>query len=185
MSFLSPWFLFGLLGIGIPIAIHLIRREKAVKIPFSAVRFLKKAPKKSTFTHRFQQWLLMVMRIAIVALLAVAFARPFLSGTASEWIGPAPESAVILLDTSMSMGYGDHFHQPSFDTPEPVYRSTQPRSCRTYRLRKMSERIDCRPENSGSLPAPPVRSGWDNISAHRFARMMRGFYQHDNDGRLL
>jgi hypothetical protein len=111
MSFLSPEFLFGLLGVGIPIAIHLLRREKAVRIPFSTVRFLKNAPKESAFTHRFQQWLLMLMRVAIMALMAVAFARPLISSKPSEWIGPVPESAVILLDTSMSMGYGDHFDQ--------------------------------------------------------------------------
>ena len=48
MSFLSPWFLVGLLGVGIPLAIHLSHKEKAEKIVFSTLRFLKKTPKKSS-----------------------------------------------------------------------------------------------------------------------------------------
>jgi hypothetical protein len=115
MSFLSPWFLAGLLGIGIPIAIHLIRREKTVKIPFSTVRFLRKVPRQF-LTHRFRQWMLLSMRVCIVALLAFAFARPWITQNAFGqkafgWVGPSHESAVILIDRSMSMGYGDYFRR--------------------------------------------------------------------------
>ena len=77
MSFLSPWFLLGLLGVGIPLAIHFSRKQKAEKIFFSTLRFLKRTPKKMIFFQQIQQWLLLLARAAIVALLAVAFARPF------------------------------------------------------------------------------------------------------------
>lgn len=110
MSFLSPWFLLGLLGIGIPLAIHMIRKRKATKVVFSTVRFLKKTPKKMIFFQEVQQWLLLAMRALIFVLLAIAFARPFF-GNLPETIGLAPQSVVILLDTSMSMQYGDHFQQ--------------------------------------------------------------------------
>ena len=109
MSFISPWFLFGLLGIGIPLLIHLIRREKAAKLAFSTIRFLKKVPKKMTLFQEFQQWLLLLVRIAIIALLAIAFARPFLTAAFSNLAGIAPRSTIILVDTSMSMGYSDYF----------------------------------------------------------------------------
>ncbi|MBW1764477.1 MAG: BatA domain-containing protein, partial [Deltaproteobacteria bacterium] len=108
MSFISPWFLFGLLGIGIPLLIHLIRREKAAKLAFSTIRFLKKVPKKMTLFQEFQQWLLLLVRIAIIALLAIAFARPFLTAAFSNLAGIAPRSTIILVDTSMSMGYSDY-----------------------------------------------------------------------------
>ena len=42
MSFLSPWYLLGLLGIGIPLAIHLIRRQQAERVVLPTVRFLKR-----------------------------------------------------------------------------------------------------------------------------------------------
>jgi hypothetical protein len=111
MSFLSPWFLLGLLGVAIPLAIHLSRRQKGEKVVFSTIRFLKKTPKKMIFFQQIQQWLLLLVRAAIIALLAIAFARPFLAQTVSERAGLSPRSVAILLDTSMSMRYGDVFDQ--------------------------------------------------------------------------
>jgi hypothetical protein len=111
MSFLSPWFLLGLVGVAIPLAIHLSRRQKAEKVVFSTIRFLKKAPKKMIVFQQIRQWLLLLIRAAIIALLAIAFARPFLSQNVFEQAGWSPRSLVILLDTSMSMQYGDVFEQ--------------------------------------------------------------------------
>ena len=52
MSFLSPWYLLGLLGIGIPLAIHLIRRQRAERVMLPTVRFLKRAPKKLVYFQK-------------------------------------------------------------------------------------------------------------------------------------
>jgi len=109
MSFLSPWFLLGLLGVAIPVAIHLGRRQKAEKVVLSTVRFLKKTPPKMIFFQQIQQWLLLLVRAAIIALLAIAFARPFLAQSVSAGPGLSSRSLVIVLDTSMSMRYGDAF----------------------------------------------------------------------------
>jgi hypothetical protein len=111
MSFLSPWYLLGLLGIGIPLAIHLIRRQRAERVVLPTARFLKRAPKKLVYFQRIQQWLLLLLRIAIAGLLAVAFARPIITGAYSQLVGTAPQSLVILLDTSMSMQYADRFDE--------------------------------------------------------------------------
>jgi len=109
MSFLSPWYLLGLLGIGIPLAIHLIRRQRAERVVLPTVRFLKRVPKKLFYFQRIQQWLLLVLRVAIAGLLAIAFARPVITGVYAQRAGAAPQSLVILLDTSMSMRYADRF----------------------------------------------------------------------------
>jgi hypothetical protein len=111
MSLLSPWFLLGLLGVVIPLAIHLSHKDKAEKIVFSTIRFLKQTPKKMIFFQRIRQWLLLLARVGIITLLALAFGRPFMSGVVSELAGLPPQSVVILLDTSMSMGYGDAFER--------------------------------------------------------------------------
>ena len=63
------------------------------------------------FLQRIQQWLLLLVRAAIIALLAIAFARPFIPQPVFERTGLSSRSAVILLDTSMSMQYGDSFQQ--------------------------------------------------------------------------
>ena len=111
MSFLAPWFLLGLLGMAVPLAIHFSRRQKAEKVVFSTIRFLKKTPKKMIFLQRIQQWLLLLVRAAIIALLAFAFARPLIPPTVFERSGASPRSVVIVLDTSMSMQYGNTFQQ--------------------------------------------------------------------------
>jgi len=111
MSFLSPWFLLGLLGVGIPLAIHLSQKEKAAKVVFSTLRFLKRMPKKMIFFQQIQQWLLLLTRAAIVAILALAFARPFFAEPISKAVGLTPRSVVLLLDTSMSMQYDDYFER--------------------------------------------------------------------------
>ena len=105
MAFLAPLFLLGVLAAAIPIAIHLIRKEKPPKIPFSTLRFFKKTTRKQFLFQRLQQLLLMLLRAAALGLLAFAFARPFINQALSSWADVAPRSVMILMDTSMSMGY--------------------------------------------------------------------------------
>jgi hypothetical protein len=111
MSFLTPLFLFGLLAAAIPVAIHLIRKEKPPKIIFSTLRFLKTTSKKLVLFQRIQQWLLLLLRAAVICLLVFAFARPLFDSSVSRLVDADPESVVILLDVSMSMQYGDRYEQ--------------------------------------------------------------------------
>jgi hypothetical protein len=109
MTFLTPLFLFGLLAAAIPIAIHLIRKEKPPKLVFSTLRFLKNTTKKLVLFQKIQQWLLLLLRAALVALLVFAFARPLFDSNIASLVDAEPESAAILMDVSMSMAYGDRF----------------------------------------------------------------------------
>ena len=109
MVFLTPIFLLGLLGALIPIAIHLIRREKPPKVLFSTIRFLKKTSKKLILFQHLQQILLLLLRSAVIVLLVIAFARPLINQSVARLLDADPQSAVILLDLSMSMQYGENF----------------------------------------------------------------------------
>jgi hypothetical protein len=109
MVFLSPIFLLGLFAALIPVAIHLIRKEKPPKVMFSTIRFLKKTSKKLILFQQIQQWLLLLLRAALIALLVFAFARPLFNASVARLLDADPQSVVILLDTSMSMRYGDSF----------------------------------------------------------------------------
>lgn len=111
MVFLTPLFLLGLLAALIPIAIHLIRREKPPKIMFSTIRFLKKTSKKLVLFQHLQQILLLLLRSAVIALLVIAFARPLINQSVARLLDADPQSAVILLDLSMSMQYEETFDQ--------------------------------------------------------------------------
>ena len=111
MVFLTPFFLIGLLAALIPIAIHLIRREKPPKVMFSTIRFLKKTSKKLILFQHLSQILLLLLRSAVIVLLVIAFARPLINQSVARLLDADPQSAVILLDLSMSMRYGDNFER--------------------------------------------------------------------------
>ncbi|MFQ5822820.1 MAG: BatA domain-containing protein [bacterium] len=110
LSFLNPFFLWGLAVASVPIIIHLIKRNRAIKLPFAAIRFLQMEPHQRIRSQRLKQILLLLMRITAMAILALAFARPYLKnvGNHSLWLDQK-ESAVILVDNSFSMAYENHF----------------------------------------------------------------------------
>ena len=111
MVFLTPILLVGLLAGLVPIAIHLIRREKPPKLLFSTIRFLKKTSKKLVLFQHLQQIMLLILRSVIICLLVFAFARPLFNQSVRGLLDADPQSAVILLDLSMSMQYGDTFER--------------------------------------------------------------------------
>ena len=111
MVFLTPLFLIGLLAAIIPVAIHLIRREKPPKVMFSTIRFLKKTSKKLVLFQHLQQIALLLLRAAVIVLLVLAFARPLVNQSVARLLDADPQSAMILLDLSMSMRLRENFDQ--------------------------------------------------------------------------
>lgn len=112
MGFLTPLFLLGLLAAAVPVAIHLIRRENPPKVMFGTLRFVKQTTRKLILFQQIQQWLLLLMRAALICLLVLAFARPlFYQGSMARLIDAEPRSVAILLDTSLSMRFGDRFER--------------------------------------------------------------------------
>ena len=107
MDFVSGWWA-GWLAVGaaaaaIPVVIHLIHTARAPEVPFPTLRFLKSAAERTARRRRLENLLLMILRMLLFAILAVALARPFL---ASEFalFGEEPETAAVLvLDNSASM----------------------------------------------------------------------------------
>ena len=105
MVFLAPLFLFGLLAALIPIAIHLIRRERPPKVVFGSIRFLKNTPKKLILFQHLQQWALLLLRALLISLLVFAFARPLLNQSLAKLLDADPQSAVLVIDSTLSMRY--------------------------------------------------------------------------------
>lgn len=112
MGFLTPLFLTGLAGLAIPVLIHLTRQEKGRPLGFPSLMFLRRIPFEETSKRRIRHRLLLAIRLAALALLVAAFARPFVRGGALASVaGPGPEEVVILLDRSYSMELADHWRQ--------------------------------------------------------------------------
>ena len=99
LSFLVPAFLFGCLAAAVPIVLHLRRRERLPRVPFSDIRFLRGATIEQTRRRRLRELLLLALRVAAMLLLAFAFARPFLTGA----VPPDRPATVVLVDTSFSV----------------------------------------------------------------------------------
>lgn len=105
MSFAAPLLLLGLLLAGVPIAIHLINRRRAVRRVLPTIEFLRRSEKKLARALRLKQWLLLALRIALFVLLPLAMARPFLVAQVEGGAGDArlPAAVVIVVDDSASM----------------------------------------------------------------------------------
>jgi hypothetical protein len=104
--FLNPWLLMGVLGIGVPIAIHLLNRRRFRRVVWAAMRFVQVSMEKNRRRMIVEDMLLLALRCLLVALLAIALARP--SALRGGWLlGPQPVTAVLLLDNSCSMGKTD------------------------------------------------------------------------------
>lgn len=78
MLFLNPWLLAGLLGASIPIIIHLVRQQAAKPIDWGAMRFLFDTISVRRRRMEWEDLLLMAARCLLLALLALALARPFI-----------------------------------------------------------------------------------------------------------
>jgi hypothetical protein len=77
MGFLAPWFLAGLLAVGLPVFVHLLRKQTTVPRPVSSLMFFEQGTQSSVRHRRLRYLLLFALRTLLVLLLALAFARPF------------------------------------------------------------------------------------------------------------
>lgn len=105
LSFLSPVFLAGLAAAIVPIVIHLIHRQRAMTHRFPALEFILRSNRRVARALRLKEILLVVLRTASVALLALGFARPVLYARTTLVSGGGPRSILLVLDRSYSMGY--------------------------------------------------------------------------------
>ncbi|MEK6622057.1 MAG: BatA domain-containing protein, partial [Planctomycetota bacterium] len=106
ISFLNPILLSGILGMSIPIIIHLINRKKAFSHKFAAIDFILQSNKRISVKFKLRQLILLMLRTALIAFLALAVAKPYLTNFGGGASGKsAPTSNVIILDDSYSMQY--------------------------------------------------------------------------------
>ncbi len=112
MSFLAPWFLLGGVVVGIPVWVHLIRKQQADPIPLPSLMFFRRMPVRTMSRRQLRHLLLLAARCLLVLLLALAFARPFFPSNAlPAVVGARSRLFVVMVDTSMSMRYGDRAAQ--------------------------------------------------------------------------
>ncbi len=104
MGFLSPWFLAGIAAVGIPLYLHLLRRHSTTPRPFSSLMFFEPRTQSSIKHRRLRYLLLLSFRLALLLLLALAFADPFVTRPAAAVSGD--KLLLVVLDNSFSMRAG-------------------------------------------------------------------------------
>ena len=110
MSFLNPFFLFATSAALLPVLYHFVRNLRARKSEFSSLMLLKRNSRELVKRRRLRDLLLMAIRAVMFALLALAFARPFLPQAQVPFTPEGEhQSVVLLLDNSYSMQHGETF----------------------------------------------------------------------------
>src|SRR2546425_2315960 len=99
MSFLNPLLLFGGLAIASPIIIHLLAKKQIKRVVWAAMRFLKVTVDRNKRKMNLEDLLLLALRCLLLALLALALARPAIR-EGGIGIPGGDEAARILLDNS-------------------------------------------------------------------------------------
>lgn len=94
--------LAGLAALAIPILIHLLMRRRIIRMRFSTIQFFLKKDEKSGRRKKLRQWLLLATRLALLALIVLAFARPFQKSNAPSG-KQEQRNIVFVLDRSASM----------------------------------------------------------------------------------
>lgn len=124
MSFINSIFLFATAAAVLPVLYHLVRRMRAKTVPFSSLMFLKATPKELIRKRRLKDRMLMLARAALLALLALVFARPYLPAEQLPFVPQREsESVVVLVDRSLSMRHGDAFERAREAARERIERA--------------------------------------------------------------
>jgi hypothetical protein len=106
VSFLYPAFLIGALAAAIPIVLHLLRRDVAPEVPFTAVHLLRRSPFEHTRRRRLRDLILLAARVVALLLLAAAFARPYVNAAAG-----GPTLQIVAVDRTYRMSAPGRFER--------------------------------------------------------------------------
>jgi Aerotolerance regulator N-terminal/von Willebrand factor type A domain len=111
MSLLAPAFLVGLLAIGLPLWLHRLSSDNPNKQRFSSLMFLEPGEPRRVLAKNLQYLLLLALRIAVLVLLALAFAQPAIWRVPQAGDQGGARLHVIVLDGSASMAYGGRWQR--------------------------------------------------------------------------
>lgn len=105
MTFLTPLLTAGAALIAIPIVLHLVMRRKPQQLQFPALRFVMKRRSVNQTKLKLRHLILLLLRCAAIALLALALARPVLQGSGLRGGAGGSAGVAIVIDNSARMGY--------------------------------------------------------------------------------
>lgn len=105
-GFMHPALAAGALLASVPLLIHLLNRQRHRPMPWAAMRFVQAAWRRTRRRARLESLILLLLRMAGVALLALAVARPFAGGASPlAALAESRRDMVVVLDGSASTGW--------------------------------------------------------------------------------
>jgi hypothetical protein len=88
-----------------PVILHLFMRQTPKHVIFPALRLIRERQKQSKKRMRIKNWLLLLARMAVIAIMALALGRPSLYSQVPLGSESQPTAMGLVFDTSLSMGY--------------------------------------------------------------------------------
>src|SRR5690348_8777837 len=110
MGFLAPWFFAGLVGVGLPVWLHLLRKHRSTPTPFSSLMFFEQHIQSSIKHRRLRYLVLFALRTLLVALIVLAFAQPYIYRQVLPR-SRSGEITVFAIDNSLSMRTGSRLDE--------------------------------------------------------------------------
>lgn len=178
MGFLFPGFLSLLALTGLPVWLHLLKRHRSQPLDFSSLMLFERHALASVKSRKLDYLMLLALRLAILILVALAFAQPFVRRTL-----PAAAAGrgrlVVVVDDSASMAAQNRM-EAAKDVARGLLRGASAVQ-RTQvavldsRLRIMTQPDATRDQHLAAVES--MRAGTGRSSYGEFARAVRGLQQ--------
>jgi len=170
MGFFSPWFLAGIAAIGLPLWLHLLRQYKRAPRPFSSLMFFERRVQSSVKHRRLRYLLLLSMRMALLVLLALAFANPFVNRAAAA--ATRRKLTIVAVDRSFSMRYGDRMRDAKAQAHRVLNALPGRQLAQVIALDSRIENLT-QPENDRNILSAAIDSIQPNDRASSFGEFVR------------
>lgn len=106
MSFLNPTLCSVLVPLlSVPLIIHLLNRQFPRLFAFSSVKNIRETVARRSKLFRWRHWILLLMRLAFLVLLLLAFLKPMAPKFGSTADGRKGRHVLLMVDHSLSMEY--------------------------------------------------------------------------------
>src|ERR1035438_8302929 len=104
MGLFAPWFLAGLAGLALPFYLHLLKKQTRTPKAVSSLMLYESRTQSSTRHRRLRYFLLLALRLAVLLLLVLAFANPFINRNTATLA--SNRLVLLVVDNSFSMRAG-------------------------------------------------------------------------------
>ena len=111
-DFINPWMLAGLAGVSLPVLAHLLSRRKYDTVEWGAMQFLE-VGRNARRRIKLEELLLLALRMGMIALIAIALSRPWMSGGLANTFASKPACDIaIVIDSSYSTDWNAKAQTP-------------------------------------------------------------------------